>query len=226
MTAPDATAVVPQPRFEVDRATTTELLLIRHGRSADVRPGSAESADPGLHPDGVAQVTALAERLATKKIDAIYSSHLRRARLTAAALAEPRALTVGVDVDLEEVRLGDWANGEFRRRAAAKDPTFEAWRRTGRWDGIPGGEGDDAFRARVRRVVDEIAARHVGQTVAVVCHGGVIGVALASLLDIHRSLWMTCENTSITTVRSAPDGAMVVGINDCAHLYDPVVATV
>jgi 2,3-bisphosphoglycerate-dependent phosphoglycerate mutase len=225
MTSPDATAVVPQPRLEADRATTTELLLIRHGRSADVAPGTPESADPGLHPDGVAQVVALAARLAGKEIHAIYSSHLARARLTAAALAAPRALTVGVDVDLEEVRLGEWGKGEFRRRAAAKDPAFEAWRRTGRWDGIPGGEGDDAFRSRVRRVVDEIAARHLGGTVAVVCHGGVIAALLASIFAIERSLWMTCENTSITTVRSSSDAAMVVGVNDCTHLYDPVLTT-
>ena len=119
--------------------------------------------------------------------------------------------------------LGDWDRGEFRRRAAALDPEWVAWSRTGRWDGIPGGEGDDAVRARVAPVVDALAARHPGGTIAVVAHAGAIGAYLSHLLGTHRSMWLTVENTSITHVRIGPQGAMVVTANDCHHLYDPVL---
>lgn len=217
------TQVVPQPTLRAPEPGECEVLLIRHGRSADVVPGSEESADPPLHDVGVVQAERLAARLGGKTIHAVYSSHLARARQTAEPLARPRGLTVQVDRDLEEVRLGDWANGEFRRRAFVRDPEWVAWSRTGRWDGIPNGEGDDAFRARVAGVVDALAAQHAGQTIAVVAHGGTINAYLAHVLGVHRSMFVTIENTSVTVVRLSEAGPTVMTANDCHHLYDPVL---
>jgi 2,3-bisphosphoglycerate-dependent phosphoglycerate mutase len=219
----DATAVVPQPTVQFDVEGTTEVLLIRHGRSADVVPGSDDSLDPPLHDDGVLQAAALAGRLAGKKLDAVYASHLRRAVDTAMALATPRRLPVEVHNDLEEVKLGEWGAGEFRRRAATQDPEFVAWSRTGRWDGIPGCEGDAVFRHRVTAVVETLAARHAGGCIAVVAHGGVVNAYLAEVLGIERSVWLSVENTSVTVVRVGSGGHLVLVANDCNHLYDPVL---
>jgi hypothetical protein len=33
----------------------------------------------------------------------------------------------------------------------------------------------------------------------------------------------TIENTSITALRVSPDGPTIVTVNDCHHLYDPVL---
>lgn len=220
----DSTQAVPQPALRGDpHPDECEVLLIRHGRSADVVPGSPESTDPPLHVLGVEQAARLAARLAPKQIDAVYSSHLARAMQTAAPLAEPRGLEVAVFPDLEEVRLGDWGNGEFRRRAATLDPEWVEWSLTGRWDGIPGGEGDAAFRARVAAVINDLARQHGGETIAIVCHGGVIASYLAHVFDMHRSLWLSVENTSISQIRLGPYGPVVVVANDCHHLYDPVL---
>ena len=186
-------------------------------------PGSPESADPPLHVDGVAQAASLDERLAGKAIHAVYASHLARAVQTAAPLADRRGLEVVQFPDLEEIRLGDWSNGEFRRRAAVRDPEWIAWSRTGLWDGIPGGEPDASFRTRVAGVIEQLALDHRNQTIAVVAHGGSIGAYLAHVLGVHRSLWMTVENTSITLVRVSEHGHTVVTANDCHHLYDPVL---
>jgi probable phosphoglycerate mutase len=214
---------VPQPTLLGRSDDTCELLLIRHGRSADVVPGSAEAADPGLHPDGRAQAAALARRLSAKPIDAVYASHLRRAVETAGALAEPHGLSVRTDPALQEVLLGDWGSGEFRRRAAVQEPEWVAWSRTRRWDGVPGGEGDDALRRRVVDCIEALAERHRGGTVAVVVHAGVINAYLAEVLGQALSLWLTVENTSITVVRAGPDGHHLVVANDCHHLDDPVL---
>ncbi len=219
----DSSQAVPQPTLRAPEQHECEVLLIRHGRSADVVPGSVESADPPLHDIGVQQAELLAARLGGKHIDAVYSSHLARARETAAPLARSRSLTVEIHTELEEVRLGEWANGEFRRRAATRDPEWVEWSRTGRWDGIPGGEGDDVFRTRVAGVIDGLAERHQGQTIAVVAHGGSINAYVAHLLGIHRSLVLTVENTSITVVRVGASGPTIVTANDCHHLYDPVL---
>ena len=219
----DSTTVIPQPTLAHEFDTSCEVLLIRHGRSADIVPGSVESIDPPLHPEGVVQAAALAERLAPKRIDAVFSSHLSRAHETARPLAEQRGLEVTVFEDLEEIRLGDWSKGEFRRRAAVRDPEWVAWSRTGTWDGIPGAETDEGFRLRVAAVVDDLAAQHLGQTIAIVAHGGVIGAYLAHVFGIRRSHWMTVENTSISLVRISPEAHTVITVNDCHHLYDAVV---
>lgn len=224
--AAELTGAVPQPTLQVGPVgERCEVLLIRHGRSADLVPGSPESADPPLHAQGIVQAEALAARLAGKPLAAVYSSHLSRAHATAVPLAAARGLEVRIESDLEEVRLGDWGNGEFRRRAATADPEWVAWSRTGRWDGIPGGEGDAAFRQRIATVVDRLAADHLGETIAVVAHGGSINAYIAHLWGVHRTMVFTVENTSITTVRLGPHGPVLVTVNDCHHLYDPVLAT-
>ncbi|MGA1362404.1 MAG: histidine phosphatase family protein [Ilumatobacteraceae bacterium] len=215
------TAAVPQPTLGASAPGAARLLLIRHGRSADIVPGSPDSSDPPLHTDGEAQAHALGQRLRSARIDAVYSSHLRRAHDTAWQVAVHHGLDVVVHEDLEEVRLGDWANGEFRRRAATSDPEFTMWASTGRWDGIPNGESDGEFRARVAERMSRLAERHKGGCAAVVCHGGVINAYVAHLLGTHRSIWMMVENTSITTV-SIADTATIVTLNDCQHLYDIV----
>jgi 2,3-bisphosphoglycerate-dependent phosphoglycerate mutase len=220
----DSTAAIPQPALRTADMRATTVLLVRHGRSADVVPGSPESADPPLHEEGERQAQAVADRLANRPVDAVYASHLRRACDTANAIAARHGLEVEVHDDLQEVLLGDWANGEFRRRAAARDPEWVAWSLTGRWDGIPGCEGDVALRARLARKVDELVQRHPGETIVVVAHGGAINAYLAEILGIERSLFMAVENTSITAVLVGAGHPFVLVANDCSHLYDPVVS--
>jgi probable phosphoglycerate mutase len=216
---------VPQPSVFVTELGATELLLIRHGRSADVVPGSDDSSDPGLHEIGHRQAEALSRRLAPerKRIDAIYASNMRRAVETAAHLAEPRHLPVEERPALREVWLGDWERGEFRRRASVRDPEWMAFARAGRWDLVPGSEGDAAIRHRVRTAIDEIVAAHQEQTVAVVVHGGVINAYLAEVFANPRSFFAAVENTSVTVVRLVDGVPNVIVVNDCNHLYDPVL---
>lgn len=216
--SPDSTSV-PQPTLDPTIGDACRVLLIRHGRSADIVPGSPESADPPLHDEGVRQATLLGERLSRSDLGAVYSSHLRRAHATAEEIARHHRLDVTVFEDLEEVRLGDWSNGEFRRRAATNDPEFQQWRLRRTWDGIPNGEGDAAFRERVSSRVQKLASLHRGSTIAIVCHGGVINAFLAHVLGTETSLWMMVENTSVTTVHLS-DTVHVIGLNDCSHLYD------
>ena len=214
---------VPQPGALVDEEQVCELLLIRHGRSADVVPGSDESLDPPLHDLGHRQAEALARRLDGKAIAAIYASDLARAVQTAGYLSMSRDVEVQQRQDLREVWLGEWERGEFRRRAQTRDPEWLAFARSGRWDLVPGSEGDDALRTRVARAIGEIAAHHRGETVAVVVHGGVINAYLAATFETTSSWFALIENTSVTVVLAGAERRILVTVNDCSHLYDPVV---
>lgn len=80
------------------------------------------------------------------------------------------------------------------------------------------------MRTRVAAAIDRIVAAHPAQRVAVVAHGGAINAFVAHALDIHRTMFMTVENTSITLVRiNAITGTTMISANDCHHLNDPVV---
>ena len=214
---------IPQPGRIDDAAFGTEVLLIRHGESASVVPGSPESGDPPLSARGVEQAATLAARLADKRIDGVWTSHYARARDTGRALAEPRGLTVVERTDLREVDLGDWGEGEFRRRAATGDPEYLAFVAAGRWSTIPNAEDDEALRDRVTHAVDEAAAAHAGGCVAVVCHGGTINAWLARFTGSHRSMVVAIDNTSVTRLRTDGERWLVLGVNDRHHLGDPLV---
>jgi broad specificity phosphatase PhoE len=66
---------------------------------------------------------------------------------------------------------------------------------------------------------------HEGETVAIVCHGGVIGAALSVFaeLPVRQPFRLHIDNTSLTEWRRVPDLAGVdrwtlVRFNDAAHL--------
>ena len=76
---------------------------------------------------GEAQVVALAGRLATVSLDAIYCSDLLRTRRTAEIIAAPHGLAPIADPALREFAMGRW-DGLTAEEIRAQDPVaFEAW---------------------------------------------------------------------------------------------------
>src|SRR4051812_2525646 len=96
---------VAQPGLFPTDAFRTELLLIRHGRSAPFVPGASDISAPPLSELGRRQAGALADRVRDRPFGAIYASHLARAAETASALAAERGQPVIEDADLREVEL-------------------------------------------------------------------------------------------------------------------------
>lgn len=222
MTADDR--AIPQPGRIDQVAFGLEVLLIRHGESMAVVPGSPESADPPLSDRGVEQAAALAARLDGRPLDAVYASDMARAVGTAEALATPRGLAVERRAELREVFLGEWEHGGFRRRAADGDPEYLAFAAAGRWEAIPGAETDDELRARIVGALGAIAATHASGSVAVVCHSGTINAWLAHQTGSYRSMVAAIDNTSITQLRTDGERWLLLGVNDRHHLGDPLLA--
>ena len=82
-------------------------------------------------------------RLQDEPIAAIYVTTLQRTHQTAAPLAKRLGLAPIEIPDLREVLLGEWEEGELRRRAANRDPIFEQIFVQERWDVIPGAEAHE-----------------------------------------------------------------------------------
>ncbi|SDC08237.1 histidine phosphatase family protein [Ruegeria marina] len=200
-----------------------DLLLIRHGESLAARPGVAfptrdGHGDPALHPTGEAQARAVGERLKSEPLAAIYVTTLQRTHQTAAPLAAHLGLKPIVEPDLREVFLGDWDTGEYRIRAANRDPAFLLAQDRQEWGEIPGAETTAQLHARVRSGLFRIAGRHPDQRVAVFVHGGVIGAALAMACGAQPFAFNGAQNGSVSRLVVHGERMMILGFNDTAHL--------
>ncbi|MGP0032557.1 MAG: histidine phosphatase family protein [Acidimicrobiales bacterium] len=208
---------------------STELLLIRHGASADAIEGTRHEllegqGDPPLSPAGRSQAARVGARLAGRSFAALYVSSLRRTAETAEPLARHTGLRPVVDPDLREVFLGEWEGGLLRQKVADRDPVVQRIFAEESWAAIPGAEPAEVFGGRLRRAVTRIAAAHVGATVAVFCHAAAIGEILAQASGARPFAFINSDNTAISRLIVAPDRWIVRGYNDTAHLDDQVPA--
>jgi len=202
---------------------STELLLVRHGASADSVEGESfelveGQGDPPLSEIGRHQAEQVALRLARDPIDGMYVSSLRRTAQTAAPLVERTGLSPVVDPDLREVFLGEWEGGLLRQKAVDRDPMFDRVLREQRWDVVPGAESRAAFGGRLRRAIERIAAAHPGGRVVVFGHGAAIGEILAQASGSAPFAFINADNTSISRIVLTPERWIVRGYNDTAHL--------
>ena len=192
-----------------------ELLLIRHGRPERLELDEGP-ADPPLDAAGRDQAAALAGWLADEGLHALYASPLRRARETAAPVAERLGLPATV------------ADGvaEWDRDASAYIPTEELPEAAPEvWAAMTGGDWEalgidlPAFLHRVATTLEGIAAAHRGQKVAVVCHGGVINAWAARTLGIERTLFFEPDYTSCSRFLVSSAGQCSIrSLNETAHL--------
>jgi broad specificity phosphatase PhoE len=202
--------------------TPTVTLLLRHGQtpySTDKR--FAGRGDIGLTPAGEAQAAAAGERLGKRGgIDAIVTSPLRRARLTAAAVAEACGVPVTVDAGFEETDFGDWEGLTFAEASARNPAELAAWLASAEV-APPGGEPFTAVRTRALDGLSRVLESHRGQTVVIVSHVTPIKILLAAALDAPlSSLYrMYLDTACLSRIDWYPDGPAVVrSLNDTAHL--------
>lgn len=194
-----------------------ELLLIRH--ALPVRRELDEGiADPQLSPEGLAQAEHLAQYLSTEKIHAVYASPLRRAQQTAAPLAAVQGVQIVTEDDVAEWDRNSSEYVPVEELKAANDPRWQAMLR-GEWNVHE--ESPDEFNGRCVDAVERLIAQHSGQTIAIVCHGGVINAYLVHILGLTVNVqgFFYPNYTSIHRVAAARSGERsIVTINETSHL--------
>jgi broad specificity phosphatase PhoE len=211
----------------------SELWLIRHGESTGNRDRLLQGQeDLPLTDLGHEQARKLSGRLGRIGFDALYSSDLARALQTAVTLGEALHLGAELDARLREIDVGSWS-GLSSEQISERFP--EEWRMWQERDPeLARGGGESYVRAQLRvvEVLEELARRHLGKRIAVVCHGGVMRAYLAHLLGLDlRHIWhLTIGNTGICRIRpfapttggSAPRFGRIDSINDLGHLEMPL----
>lgn len=192
-----------------------ELVLVRHGRP-ERREGGPGPADPPLAESGAAQARALAAWWATERLDAIYSSPLRRARETAAPLGEIAGLEVIVREDLSEWDRDSTSYIPLEELKQAGHPDWHVLASRD-WDAMP--VDVFAFRERVVAEIAGIAASHPSQRVAVVCHGGVINAYTSHVLGLADPLFFDPRYTGFSRILVSRSGERnIESLNEAPHL--------
>ncbi len=203
----------------------TELILVRHGQQVWPDPTTStvsEWVDPPLSEIGRRQAAAVGLALASRRIDAVYSSRLVRAHDTGLAIASHHGLEVQVVDDLREIEM-------FRDLPQDAHPTEvldelvlrgarERFVRHRSWDVYPGSERNDEFRHRVVNIIEGIVTGHPARTIVVACHGGVINAYLGEILGLSTAMFFRPAHASTHRVRALGDVRSVQSINEVHHL--------
>jgi 2,3-bisphosphoglycerate-dependent phosphoglycerate mutase len=199
----------------------TRLCLIRHGETDWNAEGRLQGwLDIPLNALGMRQAEAAAAALVTHPFDALYSSDLSRARMTADAIAARLQLPLRSEPRLRERQLGllqgllpAEADVQFAAaygRLKARRPDYAP----------PEGEHIDAFAQRVGAVLAEVLEQHAGQTALAVAHGGVLDMmyrlATAIPFDVERT-WRL-SNGALNWLRHDGVAWSVESLDDKAHL--------
>lgn len=194
-----------------------ELILIRHALPKRVIKEDGSPADPGLSDEGIEQARKLARWMQTERLDAIYSSPMNRAKMTAEFIANDKEMEIIFDPGVMEF---DNQSSTYVPMEELRAKDYERWRELVQ-GGFEARIDVDGFRKRVIESVDNIVSKNKGNRVAVVCHGGIINVWAAYILGIDRFMFFAPEYTSINRFLISSAGTRsVASLNESSHLRD------
>ncbi len=191
------------------------LLLVRHGRALGAGRFCGRT-DMALSPDGVLEARRAGRALASVArrvpIDALYASPLARAHGTAAVIGKAIGRPVRIRGDLVERHFGEWEG-----RSPGDLPAADLARL---WEcprfSPPGGESVVALTRRASRSINRLVARHIGDTVVVVAHGGLVRALLGHWLglDVPGMLRLDIDTGRAVLLQGFADGGVrIAGIN-------------
>ncbi|MDL5154714.1 histidine phosphatase family protein [Actinomycetospora termitidis] len=192
--------------------TVTRLVLARHGQT----PANVAKAldtvlpGPGLTDLGRQQAEALGKELAADlAVTALYASQARRAQETAGLVGGVLGLSVGVVEGVHEVQVGDLEGHADDESVAVFRSVYDAWRDGDVDARMPGGESGRDVLDRYLPAVDDLRARHPGETTVLVSHGAVlrlVGHALAGETDLRPAGDDHLDNCGRLEFEALPDG--------------------
>jgi len=199
----------------------SRLLLVRHGITEfNSTQRFAGYSDVELSTAGYRQVERLRDRLANEKIDAIYSSDLRRALVTAEAVSSGHNVEIVTCSELREINYGELEGLTFEEISRRYPEVAELVTNFSHRLRFPGGESFEELVERASKFLDKLKRHTPSQTILVVSHSGPLRVLVCHLLGIDLSHWrqIRLDNASLSIVETYPQRAILSLLNDVSHL--------
>lgn len=202
----------------------TKIYLIRHAEAEGNYFRRIQGHyNGGITVRGRQQIEALAERFKDTEIHALYSSDLKRTVLTAGAILKYHPLDLVTEPRLREVDMGSWEDLPWGNAAWDQpDQMYNFSSDPDNWY-IPGREAYSHLQDRIYTIVKELAAKHDGQTIALVSHGLAIRSLVCKLKNIPAAEISRIphgDNTCVACLYLNGDDLELEYFNDNSHLGD------
>jgi len=200
-----------------------KILLIRHGETDWNRERRLQGhLDIGLNDTGVQQASLLGKVLANEKIDVAYSSDLKRALATANAIIAHHDIPVYLDKSLRERCYGEIEGMTYAEIEKTRPENYAAWHGRDPHFKPKDGESIGEFYHRVVDGATRIAKSHLGQTIVMVAHGGVLDCMYraATNTPIEEPRKVDLLNTSLNRLHFDGERFSLESWGDVSHLND------
>ena len=202
----------------------THVILVRHGQTAWNRAERFRGhSDVPLNSTGLSQAHAAARRIvSTWRVDAVYTSPLRRAQETAQAIAQRCGLKAEPRDGLIDLNFGAWQGLTFDEAAAAYPDEYALWQTKPQRLRLPGGESMVRARRRAAATMLELASAHPDGTIVLVSHQVICRLLVLATLGLSTAhYWqLRQETTAINVFEYVNGGWITVTVNDTCHLRE------
>jgi len=198
-----------------------ELILIRHGETDWNRERFFRGReDVALNATGIAMADLTAEALKDRVFEAIYSSPLKRAMVTATRVAMPHQISVRMKPDLIDIDYGVWTGMKESDVIAKWGKDYDRWLKNPSRMRFIRGESVKKTWKRVNTALREIIFTHGTGSVVIVTHRIPIKMMTAYLLrqkprDIVKIRHDPC---AISIFEFEDRKGRPVVLNDSSHL--------
>ncbi|MDP3041372.1 MAG: histidine phosphatase family protein [Candidatus Omnitrophota bacterium] len=177
---------------------TTKLILIRHGITKWNKEGRyCGYKDVSLSSQGKLDVIKLRKSLNKISFDRIYCSDRKRALQTRTILFGRSDFTRAKG--LREINFGVFEGLKHDEIVEKYPEIYKKWLIDPYKGRIPNAESIQVFKKRVGSAINKILRFNRGKTIGVVCHGGVIGIFVSSILK-SRNFWRHVPSAASVTV--------------------------
>ena len=209
--------------MQQDEAVLTRICLVRHGETEwNAERRIQGQIDIGLNAAGLRQAEAAGRWLKAAGISALYASDLKRAWATGQAIGQAVGMQPVPVPELRERRYGIFEGLTYAEAESRYPEGYAAFEGRNADYAFEHGESLKVMYERVTGKLKELAQRHLGESIVVVVHGGVLDVinrfVRGNPLEMPRDFLI--PNAGINWI-SAVDGRWTVETwGETAHLAD------
>lgn len=208
--------MTPNDNMTTEVISLTNLYIIRHAQAeANLLRLFHGHVDGKLTDYGKECLAPLAKRFNGIAIDAVYSSDLTRARLTAEAIAQSQSLPVFTTPKLREIYAGRWEGMKFADCQETFKEQFTLFLSADFNCRPEEGESIREVAERMKAAIDDILAHHKDETVVIVSHG----CAIRSYLTLICGCTELGKNTAVSKLEFDNEGNVTPAfLWDLSHL--------